>query len=40
MLHEPQGRTFATRRPEQRRTAGTAADLVHHRLRHEIVTLR
>ncbi len=40
MLHEPQGRTFTTRRPEQRRPARTAADLVHHRLRQEIVTLR
>jgi DNA-binding GntR family transcriptional regulator len=40
MLHEPQGLTFATGRSESRRSAGTAADLVHHRLRQEIVTLR
>jgi GntR family transcriptional regulator, rspAB operon transcriptional repressor len=40
MLHESQGRSFATGRPERRRPAGTAADAIHHRLRQEIVTLR
>ena len=40
ILQEPHGRSFATGRPERRRSAGTAADVVHHRLRQEIVTLR
>jgi GntR family transcriptional regulator, rspAB operon transcriptional repressor len=39
MLHEPQDSTFAASRPEKRRKAETAADLLHRRLRHEIVTL-
>lgn len=40
MLHEPRGLTFPTGRSERPRSAGTAADLVHRRLRQEIVTLR
>ena len=38
MLHEPRGRAFANG-PERRHSAGTAADIVHRRLRQEIVTL-
>ena len=39
MLHEPQRRPFATGRTERRGAAKTAADIVHSRLREEIVTL-
>jgi GntR family transcriptional regulator, rspAB operon transcriptional repressor len=39
MLHEPKGRSFATGRLDERRSEGTAADVIHRRLRHEIVTL-
>jgi len=38
MLHEPRRRPSASG-PERRRSAATAADIVHRRLRQEIVTL-
>ncbi len=39
MLQEPQGRTFAAGRLEKRLSAGTVANLLHGRLRQEIVSL-
>jgi DNA-binding GntR family transcriptional regulator len=39
IVRETKGLSFATGRPETRRSGGSAADVVHRRLRQEIVTL-
>ncbi len=39
MLHQPPAPTSTSGRPDRRRSAGTAADIVHRRLRQDIVTL-